>query len=98
MARRKLLTGTPGISTGAVKVGDKVYVGDRLQGGVKVYRLIEREGTTEFSPTDEQYALGDVGCLSMDENGAVYILDGTTVKTLSPPLLNSALIWSFWTL
>ena len=70
--------------TGAVKVGDKVYLGDRLQGGVKVYRLIEREGTTEFSPTDEQYALGDVGCLSMDENGAVYILDGTTVKTLSP--------------
>ncbi len=70
--------------TGAVKVGDKVYVGDRLQGGVKVYRLIEREDTTEFSPTDEQYALDDAGCLAMDENGVVYILDGTTVKTLSP--------------
>lgn len=68
--------------TGAVKVGDKVYVGDRLQGGVKVYQLTEKDTASEFRPLNEQYTLGRVGCLAIDENSTVYVMDGMFVKKI----------------
>lgn len=90
------LAGAPSL-TGVAKAGELTYVGDRLRGGVALYRLAETGPlVTEVTDTGVVYPLADPGPLTA-EGAHIYVMEGRRVwmldsaHTNAPPQLRCEL-------